>query len=117
MKASSIGYLFKEGFKNVWKNCMMSVASIGILLLCLLLTGASVLLSLNINKALATIESKNVVKVFLDLDTSEEEVREVGQLISSLENVQACEFYSKDQAVDSFKERLGPVYEELKKDL
>lgn len=116
MRASSIGYLLKEGFKNVWKNCMMSIASIGVLLLCLLLTGASALLSINIGKTLSTIESKNVVKVFLDLNIDEEKAKEIGNSISSLENVQSCEFYSKDQAVESFRERLGAAFENLKND-
>lgn len=116
MRMSSIGYLFIEGFKNVWKNCMMSIASIGVLLLCLLLTGASALLSININKALATIESKNVVRVFLDLDADEEKSKLVGESISALDNVQTCEFYSKDQAAESFRERLGAAFENFKND-
>lgn len=116
MKASSIGYLLTEGFKNVWKNCMMSLASIGILLLCLLLTGASLLLSININKALSTIESKNIVKVFLDLDVDEEKAVSIGENIRALENVQACDFYSKTQAAESFKERLGAAFENFKDD-
>ena len=116
MRASSIGYLLKEGFKNVWKNCMMSIASIGVLLLCLLLTGSSALLSININKTLSTIESKNVVKVFLDIEVDDERAKAIGESIKSLENVEACEFYSKAQAVESFRERLGAAFENFKND-
>ena len=65
MKLCSVKYLFSEGFKNVWKNWMMSTASIGVLLLCLLLTGASALLSINISNTLNTIEAQNVIKVYL----------------------------------------------------
>lgn len=116
MKASSIGYLFMEGFKNVWKNCMMSIASIGVLLLCLLLTGSSALLSINTQKTLASIESKNVVKVFLDMDVDEVKAQEVGKSINALENVQSCEFYSKAQAVESFREKLGAAFDNFKDD-
>ncbi|MFR4144646.1 MAG: hypothetical protein ACLT1K_12050 [[Clostridium] leptum] len=43
MNFSSMKYLLKEGVKNVWNNRMMSFASIGVLVSCLLLTGAAVL--------------------------------------------------------------------------
>ena len=32
MKFHNIGYLFKEGIKNLWKNRTMSIASIGVLI-------------------------------------------------------------------------------------
>ena len=44
MKLSSLGYLLKEGAKNIWSNRTMSFASVGVLVSCLLLTGAAFLL-------------------------------------------------------------------------
>ena len=46
MKSSSFGYLIKEGARNIYANRMMSIASIGTLVACLLLIGSAVLLSL-----------------------------------------------------------------------
>ena len=37
MKGSSLGYLLKTGFKNVYMNRLMSFASIGVLVACLML--------------------------------------------------------------------------------
>ena len=42
MKFHNFGYLLKEGVKNLWKNRTMSIASIGVLISCLLLTGCGV---------------------------------------------------------------------------
>ena len=39
MKLSSLGYLIKEGFRNIKQNSFMSVASILVLVSCLLLSG------------------------------------------------------------------------------
>lgn len=39
------GYLLKEGFKNVWSNRIMSIASVCVLISCLILTGAAELLA------------------------------------------------------------------------
>ena len=44
MKGSSLGYLLKTGFKNVYMNRLMSLASIGVLVACLMLIGGAVLL-------------------------------------------------------------------------
>lgn len=114
MKLSSAKYLIHEGFKNVWKNWMMSAASIGVLVLCLLLTGASALLSINISNTLNAIESQNVVKVYLKNEVDSERAAQIGESIKSLDNVTSCEFYSKEQAVEKFKDTLGKAFESMK---
>ena len=43
MKGSSFGYLIKEGAKSIYANRLMSFASIGTLVACMLLIGASML--------------------------------------------------------------------------
>ena len=40
-------YLVKEGICNLWSNRMMSFASIGVLVSCMLLSGGSVLISMS----------------------------------------------------------------------
>ena len=42
------GYLVKEGFKNVYANRIMSIASVCVLVSCLVMTGAAALFSLNV---------------------------------------------------------------------
>ena len=42
------GYLAKEGLKNVWSNRIMSIASVCVLVSCLVLTGAAALFSINV---------------------------------------------------------------------
>lgn len=114
MKLSSAKYLIYEGFKNVWKNWMMSAASIGVLVLCLLLTGASALLSINISNTLNAIESQNVVKVYLKNEVDSEKATQIGESIKALDNITSCEFYSKEQAVEKFKDTLGKAFESMK---
>ncbi|MBR1779083.1 MAG: permease-like cell division protein FtsX [Clostridia bacterium] len=114
MRFSSAKYLFSEGFKNVWKNWMMSAASIGVLVLCLLLTGASALLSINITNTLNAIESQNIVKVYLKNELDSQKADQVGKSLRAIENIVSCEFYSKEQAVEKFKDTLGKAFESMK---
>lgn len=114
MRLSSIKYLLSEGFKNVFKNWMMSIASIGVLMLCLILTGSAVLFSLNVTAILGNIESQNSITIYLNDDIETIDAREIGDQISGLSNVESCEFFSKEQAIEEFVERLGPSFEGLK---
>ncbi len=66
MKARSIKYLTGEGLKNVWVNRLMSIASIGVLVACMVLIGISVLISLNAQKAMEGLEQQNVVMVYFN---------------------------------------------------
>ena len=65
MKSSSFGYLIKEGARNIYANRMMSIASIGTLVACLLLIGSAVLFSLDVNNVVGVMESQNEVVAFL----------------------------------------------------
>ena len=55
MGLHSVGYLFKEGLKSLWKNRTMSIASVGVLISCLLMTGIAGLLSINLSETMESI--------------------------------------------------------------
>ena len=66
MKLTSVRYLVGNGFKNIWLNKLMSIASIGVLVACMSVIGLAVALSINIDKALDDLEQENVVNVYFD---------------------------------------------------
>lgn len=85
VRGSSFGYLIKEGFRNLRQNRAISVAAIGVLVACLLLVGASLLFSMNINSLVGYFESQNEIVIFLDDSVSgsrltklDDELRAVG---------------------------------------
>lgn len=65
MKLSSLRYLTKEGFKNTWANRLMSVASIGVLVACMVAIGLAILISENAKLALGNLEKQNVVMAYM----------------------------------------------------
>lgn len=70
MKLRSVSYLSKEGIKNMWANRLMTAASIGVLVACMVLIGLAILVSLNLNVALGNLEQQNVIRVFFNDKTS-----------------------------------------------
>lgn len=65
MKASSFGYLSRQGVKSLWSNRMMTLASVGVLTACLLIVGVAVLLTENINEVVKYVEAQNEFKAFM----------------------------------------------------
>ena len=66
MKLRSVTYLSKEGIKSMWSNRLMSIASVGVLVACMVLIGLAVLISLNVNKALGALEQQNVIMAYFN---------------------------------------------------
>ena len=71
MRASSMRYLMRNGFKNLWNNRMMTVASIGTLIACLLIVGVAVLFSLNVDNMVEYVGEQNELVVFMETDTTD----------------------------------------------
>lgn len=65
MKLGSIKYLIKEGFKSAWANRLMSLASIGVLVACMVVIGLAILISENVTMAIGNLEKQNVVMVYM----------------------------------------------------
>ncbi|MCH5296693.1 MAG: ABC transporter permease [Ruminococcus sp.] len=101
------GYLVKEGFKNVWSNRIMSIASVCVLISCLILTGAAELLSLNVEKVVDSVGQSNETTVYLKDSVSELEAVYIGKDIEKIDNVTSVRFYSKDDAFATYRDDLG----------
>lgn len=65
MKISSIKYLTGEGVKNAWVNRLMTLASIGVLVACMVIIGLAILISENVNMAVGNLEQQNVVMAYM----------------------------------------------------
>ncbi len=107
MKFRSSGYLIKEGVKSIWNNRMMSLASIGVLISCLLITGAAVVTSLNASSLISSIGDDNMITVYLDPEISDVDALKLGAKFDMIDNVKSSEFYSKSKAIEDYEEMLG----------
>ena len=105
-KRGSLVYLTKEGFRNIHANRLMSVASIAVLMACLVMIGSAFMVLVNVDNIMQEIESENVVMVYLDMDTTPEQVKEVKEQILSNSNVLRCNYVDKETAFDKAIEDL-----------
>lgn len=113
MTGASLRYLTKEGFRNVWTNRMMSLASICVLMSCLVLVGSATMIFLNIDSLLARIEEENVVMVYLDDTATEAEVADMEGTIRAIDNIKDVEFVSKESAWEEQLSTMGEAEREF----
>ncbi len=107
MKASSFAYFLKEGLRNLWANRLMSLASIGVLLACLILMGNTVLLSVNVNNVVGKIQNTNEILVYLNDGMTNTQITDIGKQIKDNNNITECIYISKGQAFEEYKKSLG----------
>ena len=113
MTASSFRYLFKEGFRNIWTNRMMSTASICVLMSCLILIGGASMIFLNIDSLLGRIEEENVVMLYVQDGTTDSELKDMERALNRISNVKETEFIAKEIAWQEQLETMEPAQAEF----
>ncbi len=109
----NIGYLTKEGFRNLRVNKLMTVASITVLFSCLMLIGIAFMLLVNIEAFISGVESENVIMVYAEMGLDEQGYSDLGADLRSLgtDKISSVESIDKDTA---YREILSEMDEQLK---
>ena len=113
MKLRTFRYLLGEGFKNIWSHRLMSVASAGVLMACMLMMGIVISLTYNIDSFVHIIEDQAVVMVFFEDDLSRGDAIAATEKLAALDNVKNCEFVSREDGLDRQREIMGEEYAAL----
>lgn len=107
MKFSAIWRHIREGFKSVYRNGWMTIASAGAVTVTLILVSAFLALMLNLNETANKIESDVEIKVLIDLSAKDKEVEALGDSIQEIDAVDYIVFRSKEEELDSLADSLG----------
>ena len=87
MRKYSLSYFLSQSFKGLWRNGVMSAASILVLMALLIVMGSFSLLVYNIDINLENIGVLNEIVVFCDENCTDEEIADIGRQIRLLDNV------------------------------
>jgi len=88
------------GLRNIRLNQTMSMASVLVLVSCLMLIGLVFLASVNLNGLFSEFSSRNVIMVYLNPGLDEEQIEELGRHIENVPNVKASRFISSQEAYE-----------------
>ncbi len=102
MKINTIRYSFKQGFINIRRNLLFSLASIGTIIACLFLFGVFYSVVYNMKHEVKMIEDSLTVTVFFEQGIDEQRIMEIGNEIKSISNVETINYISSDVAWKSY---------------
>lgn len=106
MKFRIFKHILKQGFTGMWRNRMMSFASIGSVTAVLMILGITLILILNINNiSNVTKEKFDEIHVYLNDDIEDQQIHKLGETIKELDGVFTVIFQSKEQALQIMKEQ------------
>ena len=114
MKNRNIRYLTHEGIKNIGINRLMSVASVAVLMSCLVIIGFAFLLFMNVDSLLEYVESQNVIMAFCETEATDDVVENTKKTLEAMDNIAICEFVSKEEAFEMVAGSFGDNAEILK---
>lgn len=107
MKWSSFKYLARQGLHNMINNRLMSFASVGVLTVCLIITGVAGLFTANMNSLMIYLRSQNEVVVYLDENLDETGLASVDSALRSISGLKEVTYVSKDEALDLMRDSMG----------
>ena len=108
MRISTIGYVGKQGVKNIWRNKMFSLASVATMSACIFLFGLFFSILVNFQYIIRSAEEGVAITVFFEEDATDEQKEEIGAQLEEHEGVAEVKYVSADEAWEEFqKEYFG----------
>jgi len=112
LRRYNLFYFIGQALSGLFRNGVMSFASVAVLMSCLVVTGGFSLLVLNIDANLEQIGLLKEIVVFCPAMATEEEVAAVGEQISKLDNIEKVERVTKEQALAEVKQ-TSDIYDDV----
>lgn len=104
MRISTLGYVGKQGVKNIWRNKMFSLASVATMSACIFLFGLFFSIILNFQYIIRTAEEGVAITVFFDEDATQAQIDKIGEELRGRDDVSEVIYVSADEAWESYKQ-------------
>ena len=106
MRISSAWYSFRQGLKNIRRNILFSLASIGTIIACLFIFGLFYIVLVNFRAAIKKIESNISISVFFDEGITDQNIDLIGEQIRTRPEVNTCDFVSAEEAWINYSNKV-----------
>ena len=104
MKINTFFYSIQQGFKNIGRNKMFSLASMATMAACIFMFGIFYILVFNVNEMVHDAEESVAITVFFDEGLPEDQIKIIGEDIKNRSEVREAVFVSAEEAWESFKD-------------
>ena len=105
MRISSAWYSLRQGVKNIRRNILFSLASIGTIIACLFIFGLFYMVLVNFQKSIKKVEESISITVFFDYGITEQGINLIGEQIKARPEVNTIDFISAEDAWIDYSNR------------
>lgn len=106
-------YILSEGFKSLFKNKKATMISLITMICAMFIFGICFAVGQNVNNILKQIKEAQGMEVFIERETSDEDMEKLGEKIRALDGVNSAVFKSRQEAINSFVESMKEYKEIL----
>lgn len=107
MRLSSFEYSFRDAFRSMKRNKVMTIASIATVAISLLILGCAWLLVLNSQHLATVMESELEINAYLRTELSRDDALNLRRKFEAVGGIIQVTFVSKEEGLESLQERLG----------
>lgn len=97
--------IIKAGFVNFWRNGSVSFSAVFVTIVALFMIGSTILLTAFLGTALAELEDKIDINIYLTSDAEENEILDLKKKLETLPEVKEITYVSRDEALEAFRTR------------
>src|SRR3990167_9641070 len=102
---TAIHRLIKYGIQIFWRQRLLSIATMVVILLALLMFEGLIISGVIANTAINSIQDKIDISIYFKGNASEDEMLRVKNSLEQMTEVSSVEYVSRDQALEIFRER------------
>lgn len=113
IRLSTIYYVIKQGFKNIFRNKMYSIASLITMIICVFMFSLFYSIVTNFQNIIRDVQSNITITVFMDKNLDDASIQTLGVQIQEHDAVASCEFVSAEEAWEDYKKIYFQGKEEL----
>lgn len=105
MKVSTVAYSCGQGIRNIRRNKLFSLASVGTITACIFLIGLFYIIIANFQYLVKEAEDSVCITVFFDENITEKRIKEIGDLIKKRVEVSEVKYTSGEDAWEEYKDK------------
>lgn len=102
---TTLNRLIKYGVQTFWRQRLLSVATMVVILLALLVFESLIISGAIANTAINSIQDKIDISIYFKNNTSEDEMLRIKSSLEQMSEVESVEYVSQDAALEMFRER------------
>lgn len=107
MKIRTVKYIIKEGFVNTYRNKLMTLASVGIVVSSLIIFGIFFVFVVNVKFNLDVLKQQPQIQVFCYTELDDAQIARVENALKNNQGVRNIKKVTKKEAFDKVREMLG----------